>query len=261
MPAQPKPVVLITGASKGIGLAAAKSLLETFDAIVVSLSRSRSPQLLELLEKHPSNLQSIRVDIANEAATRDAIALALKTYQRIDALVLNAGVLEPLGRIDSPAITTDTWRAHFDVNFFSLLYTVQAALPALRASENGGRVIFVSSGAAVNGTPTWGAYNASKAAMNSFCRTLANEEPDIVCVALRPGMVDTSMQELIRTSGPSKMSDEDVRKFIRAHEEGKLVKPEDSGHVIASLSLKASKCLSGRFISWDGEECKEFRRS
>lgn len=107
---------------------------------------------------------------ADETATREAVNLAIKTYQHLDALVLNAGVLDPLGRLDSPDFSTDAWRQHFNINFFSLLYTVQAALPALRASDFGGRVIFVSSGAAVGGVPTWGPYNASKAAMNSFCR-------------------------------------------------------------------------------------------
>ena len=105
----------------------------------------------------------------NEAATREAIGLAIKTYLHLDALVLNAGTLEPMERIGSPGSTTDSWRAHFDLNFFSLLYTVQAALPSLRSSEFGGRVVFVSSGSAVSSTPSWGAYSASKAAMNSFC--------------------------------------------------------------------------------------------
>lgn len=107
---------------------------------------------------------------ADETAVREAVAQAIKTYHHLDALVLNAAVIDPLGRIDSPEISTDAWRQHFNVNFFSLHYTVQAALPALRASEFGGKVVFVSSGAATGGIPTWAPYNASKAAMNSFCR-------------------------------------------------------------------------------------------
>lgn len=79
-----------------------------------------------------------------------------------------------------------------DVNFFSLLYTIQAALPALRESK--GKVIFVSSGASLRGTYAWGPYAASKAAMNSLCRTLAVEEKDVVSVAVRPGTVDTDVR-------------------------------------------------------------------
>lgn len=101
---------------------------------------------------------------------REAVGLAVKTYQHLDALILNAAVLEPLGKIGAPSSKVDDWRTHFDVNFFSLVYTVQAALPELQKSENGGRIIFVSSGSAVGGLSGWGPYNASKAAMNSLCR-------------------------------------------------------------------------------------------
>lgn len=69
------------------------------------------------------------------------------------------------------------------------------------------------------------------------------------------------MQDLIRTVGPGNMRDEDLDRFVQAHEGGALVKPEDSGYVISALSLKAPKSLSGRFVNWSGDECKEFRRA
>ena len=64
----------------------------------------------------------------------------------------------------------DSWKKHFDVNFFSLITAVKVSLPYLHKSTLGGRIIFVSSGAAVKGMPGWGPYNAGKAAMNSLCR-------------------------------------------------------------------------------------------
>ncbi|KAI0081735.1 short-chain dehydrogenase [Panus rudis PR-1116 ss-1] len=255
-----KPVVVVTGASKGIGLAVTRLLLTEFEAIVVALSRTRSPELLELRASHSSALLSVECDVTDAANLTEAIGLAVKTYTHIDGLILNAGVLEPMGRIGDTSISLDEWKSHFDVNFFSLITALRAALPALRQSEVGGRVVFVSSGAAVGGTAGWGPYNASKAAMNSLCRTLAQEEPDVISVALRPGMVDTNMQALIRDRGVSSLTEKDYQKFSLAHAEGKLVKPEDSGHVIAALVLKAPKSLSGQFVSWDSEDCKEFRR-
>jgi hypothetical protein len=56
------------------------------------------------------------------------------------------------------------------------------------------------------------------------------------------------------------MLDKDYNAFVQSHADGKLVNPEDCGHVIASLSLQASKNLSGQFVSWDSEECKAYRR-
>jgi hypothetical protein len=67
------------------------------------------------------------------------------------------------------------------------------------------------------------------------------------------------MQAAVRNSG-AHMREKDMERFVKAHAEGKLVKPEDSGYVIATLAVKAPKSLSGQFVSWDGDDCAEFRR-
>lgn len=105
----------------------------------------------------------------DEEALANAISVGTSRYHGIDGVILNAGILDPLCRIgdDTPL---DSWKRHFDVNFFSLVTAVKAALPYLRKSSNGGRIVFVSSGAAVKGLAGWGPYNAGKAAMNSLCR-------------------------------------------------------------------------------------------
>ncbi|KZS98052.1 NAD(P)-binding protein [Sistotremastrum niveocremeum HHB9708] len=259
-PKPPKPVVLVTGASRGIGLAVVRILLDDLDAIVVTLSRTRTPELRELLSKHISTLMVIDCDVTDETALATAISTVSKTYQRLDGLILNAGTLGELKKISSPTLSLADWKLTFDVNFFSLVQTLNICTPLLKSSIFGGRVIFVSSGAATGGIATWGAYSASKAAMNSLARTFANEEPDIVSVAVRPGAVDTDMQGVLRATGPGAMNPTDISRFIQMHEAGTLVKPEDTGYVIASLALKAPKSLSGAFVSWDKEECEEFRR-
>ncbi|KAJ2936914.1 hypothetical protein H1R20_g183, partial [Candolleomyces eurysporus] len=253
-----KPVILVTGASRGIGLAVTRHLLLQFKAVVVALSRSCSPELYELGLAH-EDLNIVACDVADEHALANAIHSAAQKHHGISALVLNAGVLEPVGKIGDNAPLSE-WKRHFDVNFFSLVTAVQSALPSLRKNPLGGRIVFISSGAAIKGSAAWGPYNASKAAMNSLCRTLAEEEPSITSVALRPGMVDTTMQAEIRSTGGSVMPPEDYQKFLKVHADGKLVKPEDCGYVIASLAVRAPKSLSGQFVSWDSEECKPFRK-
>ncbi|TFY74914.1 hypothetical protein EWM64_g9099 [Hericium alpestre] len=253
------PVVVVTGASKGIGLAITRILLQKFSATVVAISRTRSSDLGDLFKTHGGALIIEECDVADETALRSTLINVEETLGHLDALVLNAGVLEPLGRIGSPESSLDGWRSHFEVNLFSCVNAVKVALPALRKSKYTGRVIFTSSGSAVGGTPGWGPYNASKAALNSLCRTLANEEPDIITVAIRPGKVDTAMQTTIREKGAGPMTDKDYQIFIREHEEGKLVKPEDCGHVMAALSVLATKELSGGFFSWNSKECEPYR--
>lgn len=68
------------------------------------------------------------------------------------------------------------------------------------------------------------------------------------------------MQSIFRQFGGAFMDKTDHEDFIRDHREGKLVKPEDCGHVIAALSLQAPRALNGQFVSWDKEECAPFRR-
>ena len=67
------------------------------------------------------------------------------------------------------------------------------------------------------------------------------------------------MQDLVREAGSKHMPEADALKYISAHKEGRLVRPEQAGHVIAALSLSAPMSLSGLFVNWDGDECKEFR--
>ena len=68
------------------------------------------------------------------------------------------------------------------------------------------------------------------------------------------------MQTALRTTGASILKEVDHNKFIRAHADGKLVKPADAGYAIAALALRAPSFLSGRFITWDSPECQALKR-
>ncbi|KAI0347254.1 short-chain dehydrogenase [Trametopsis cervina] len=256
-----KPVIVVTGASKGLGLAVTKLLLQKFGVCVVAISRTESPGLQELAQAHGQALLHYKCDVTDSVNFEKAVTDAHAKFDRIDGVVLNAGVFEPIGKITNPAVSLDEWKTSFDVNFFSLVSALRVVVPLLHnnGTDPKGRVIFVSSGAAIGGTHGWAPYNASKAAMNSLCRTLAMEEPDIVCVAVRPGKVDTAMQAQIRgLTGTDKMRPEDVAEFVKSYEEGELIHPEESGHVIASMALNANREFSGQFISWNSEECRDF---
>ncbi|RCH80020.1 hypothetical protein CU098_008375 [Rhizopus stolonifer] len=100
----------------------------------------------------------------------------------------------------------------------------------------------------------------SKAAVNLINSTLAVEEPNVTSIAIRPGVVDTEMQNMIRSTGASGMKD-DHAKFIELHRDGKLVKPEDPAHVLAALANQPPKHLSGGFFSWNDEDMKPFNRA
>jgi len=229
-------------------------------AIVATISRSCTPELSAIRTGNSSRLLIQECDITNGEAVANAISVILKTFQRLDSVVLNAGIMGPLERI-ADTQTLSEWKHCFDVNFFSLVQMLQLVTESLVKSEHTGRVVFVSSGAAIGGTAAWGAYSASKAAVNSLCRTYANEQANIISVAIRPGVVATEMQAAIREHGSSSMKASELSRFIEAHKEGTLLAPEVPGCIIASLALRSSRILSGSFISWDSDECKDYRKS
>ena len=96
-------------------------------------------------------------------------------------------MLDPVAKIADANV--EEWEQAFRTNFFAAVGLVSAALPALRKRGGEGRVVFVSSGAAVAGYQGWGAYGASKAALNHLCVTLATEEEGVIAVAVRPGVI------------------------------------------------------------------------
>ncbi|KAL8637172.1 MAG: hypothetical protein Q9228_005530 [Teloschistes exilis] len=245
--------IIVTGASRGIGHAIAEYLVNHSHNVVLV---ARSANLLESLRAKSPNQVAICVgDVSDDHLAEKTIETAQSRFGSLDGLVLNHGVLEPASRIADSDV--QAWRSNFDVNFFSLVAMIKAALPSLR--KYSGRVIFTSSGASTKAYSCWGSYGASKAAMNHLNLTLAAEEPSVTCVSIRPGVVDTQMQQNIRDVHSACMDEKDVIKFKTAHEEGNLVKPEQPGHVIAKLVVSAPRILSGQFLDWAAPELADFQ--
>lgn len=91
-------------------------------------------------------------------------------------------------------------------------------------------------------------YGATKAAMNHLAITLAAEEPDVTSISIRPGMVDTEMQREIRDEHKANLHPNMYAKFDEAYKGGKLLRPEQPGHVMAKLALDAPQSLNGRYM-------------
>ncbi|KAG1474740.1 hypothetical protein G6F56_000170 [Rhizopus delemar] len=253
------PVVIITGASRGIGKAAALKALTVFDAKVVAIARNLNA-LKELetevkgLEKTDS-LQIISGDVTDPSISQKAVQAAIDKWGKLDSVIANAGILEPIASIAEGSV--EEWRKLYEVNVFSVITLAQASLPYLRKSDRGS-IVIVSSGAAAKGYRGWGAYGSSKAAVNHIASTLAAEEDNVTAIAIRPGVVDTDMQVAIRSTGKEAMG-ADHAKFIQLHEEGQLVRPEQPGHVLAALANGAPKELSGFMYNWNDEKLGSYQ--
>lgn len=248
-------VILLTGASRGVGHAIARFLIMApAGNRVILVSRTAEP-LEELKAKAPERVDYITGDLNKPSFIQETVKFAIDKFGKLDGVILNHGTLGQVKRISE--LEMEDWQDCFDTNFFSAAYLAKCAIPELRKTK--GRIIITSSGAAMNGYQGWGIYGATKAAQNHLTLTLAREETDITTLAVRPGMVDTDMQRQIREDHASSMDPNDVKKFTDAYEQGKLVKPEQCGHVIAKLSVYAPAELSGQFLSWDDEKLADFQ--
>ena len=207
------------------------------------MARSNDP-LQKLQKEYPEQVKPLVGDLADFSIGKKAVDLAKSTWNRLDGLIVNHGVLNPVKRIADA--NAEDWRECFDINVFSAVAIIKEALPSLRHSK--GKIILVSSGAAVSAYATWGAYGASKSVLNHIALTLAAEEPAVTSISIRPGIVDTGMQRELREIYNTVMDKKDAEKFASLKADGKLLKPEQPGHVIAKLSLDGPKDLSGQFL-------------
>lgn len=242
------PVIIVTGASRGMGAAAARWLAGQ-GAAVVLLSRSESAlqSVAEEVRARGGKPLVIGSDVASRAACQSAVAETVREFGRIDAVVNNAGILDPIARIAD--MHPHAWSYNIEVNLNGPFFLAQAALPELR--KHGGRIVNVSSGAAEKAIQGWSAYCAAKAALTHFTRILAAEEPDITALSLRPGVVDTAMQEAIRKQGESIMDAGKHGYFQTLKAEGKLEPPEIPARAMAWLALHAPREWSGEFLDYD----------
>lgn len=242
------PVVIVTGASRGLGAAVAR-WLATQNARITLTARSAESlrQVVSAVEERGGTPLTIPADVSERDACDQLIAQTLDRFGRINALVNNAGVLQPIAPLAEA--DPEAWAYNITVNLVAPFYLIHAALPALRESR--GRIINISTGAAVNPMQGWSAYCASKAGFLHLTRVVAAEEPAVTSISLRPGVVDTEMQAEIRQSGADAMPEASKKRFERLKQEGELEPPEVPARAIAWLALHAPAEWSGEFIEYD----------
>jgi len=191
-------VVVITGASRGIGAQAARVFAQA-GAQVALLARTEAAVQALAAEIGPQAL-AVACDVSDWQAVQDAVAAVLARFGRIDVWIGNAGVIDPIARLAEADVAA--WGAAIDVNLKGVFYGMRAVLPLMRA-QGGGTVITVSSGAATNALEGWSAYCSGKAGALMLTRAAHLEEAahGIRVLGLSPGTVATDMQVAIKASG------------------------------------------------------------
>jgi NAD(P)-dependent dehydrogenase (short-subunit alcohol dehydrogenase family) len=197
---------LVTGASRGIGAATARALAAAGWAVALAARDAAACAALATeIESAGGRASAVACDVARWPDVEGAVAATVDRFGRIDLLVNNAGVVEPIAAL-AEADPAD-WGRLVDINVKGVFHGLRAALPRMIA-QGSGVVVNISSGAATNPLEGWSAYCASKAAVLMLTRQAHLEAADkgVRVVGLSPGTVATDMQRVIKASGVNRVS-------------------------------------------------------
>ena len=239
--------VWITGASRGIGAATARHLAAQ-GAFVVLAARSADAieAIAHEIREAGGQAEAIACDVARYDDVKAAVAAAMAPTGRLDLLVNNAGVIEPVARLtdSNPA----DWAKVVDINLMGVYHGLRAALPAMTEAGQG-TIVNISSGAAVGALEGWSQYCSSKAAALSLTRCADKEfgEKGLRVIGLSPGTVATQMQVDIKASGINPVSQLDWS----AH-----IPPEWAGRAVVWLCSDAAADVRGDDLKLRDEDVR-----
>ena len=225
----------ITGANRGLGLAATQVALSEGDTVLAACRQpEKSEELKKLKAQYGARLVLVPLDVLSDSSVKEAAALAAKAIPQVDIL-LNVAGISP-GPADAPLEQVDLQKCRdaYEVNVLGPLRVTRAFLPLLKKSANPRVVHFTSGLASLSGKSEGGfyAYGVSKTALNMLSRTMSFDlkKDNIVSVVLDPGWVQTDM------GGPNAP-----------------LKPMEAAAPIVKTAKNLTLEKSGQFIYHDGK--------
>ena len=240
-------VVLVTGASRGIGRATARQFAAQGAQVIVHYNNNAEAagETAAMLPGGPHII--LQADLSDPAAVSALVDEVVREYGRLDILVNNAAIYEehPLAEVDYQT-WQDSWRRVLDTNLTGAANLCYCAAQAM-IKQGGGRIVNVSSRGAFRGEPTGPAYGASKAALNAMSQSLAKYlAPFGISVGVvAPGWVETDMaREHLAGEGG-----DDIRNQSPF---GRVAAPEEVAYAILFLASPGSEFTSGAILDVNG---------
>ncbi len=240
-------VVIVTGASRGIGAASAEALASAGAAVMLTArDQEQMAGVAHRIAKAGGRAESVVCDVADWASVESLVAETMRRLGPATALVNNAGVVEPIARLEQAE--PEAWARNIRINLVGAFHAIRAVLPVMRAAGQG-TIINVSSGAALRPLEGWSAYCAAKAGLAMLTQAIALEAvPGLRVFGFQPGTTDTDMQVTIRASGINPVSQIPRQQLTPVHEPARA---------IVYLCTPAADDLSGKEFSLRDEA---FRR-
>ncbi len=234
-------VLVITGASRGIGKACALELVGQGAAVVLTARNEAAvTQLAGDIEAKGGRALGLAADVTDYQALESVLEQALHRFGKVTGLINNAGIIEPISFLDKT--DASAWAQTIQVNLIGAYNAIRVFLPEF-ITQNQGVIINISSGAAFSALEGWSAYCTSKAGLAMLTKSLILETvgKEIRTYGFGPGVVDTDMQGQIRASGINRVSQIPREHLGPASEVAKAVAylcTEEAADLIGELDIK-----------------------
>src|SRR5579863_4793384 len=243
-----KPAALVTGASTGIGRAAAVALGAAGFDVVINYARSEAEarKTAEIAGAKGARTLLFQCDVSDDARVREMLVAASAEFGRLDALVNNAGTTANIAPKDFEAMTAQEWDRVFAVNVRGVFQVTRAAVPLLKAAR--GSIVNTASIVGLRPGPQPLPYAASKAAVVSLTRLLAlNLGPEIRVNAVAPGWMEGDwMERMLKDKYDDLMGRRAKMTPLR-----RVITADDVAEVIVNL-LVSNKMVNGEIVVIDG---------
>ncbi|WP_328723133.1 SDR family oxidoreductase [Streptomyces sp. NBC_00247] len=248
-------IAIVTGASRGIGLAVTRALVRE-GATVVTGARKNTPELEALAGT--GRVLAVEVDLSGPTGPRSLVDAAVSAYGGVDVLVNNVGAVRP--RVDGfLTVTDEEWEAAWTINFLAAVRATRAALPHM-AGRTGAGVVTISSVNAFLPDPLVIDYGTAKAALSNFCKAVSKEfgpqgirvntvSPGPVSTALWLGDDGVAASVSAATGGsPESVAEQAAGGSVT----GRFTRPEEIADLVAFLASDRSGNITGADFVVDG---------
>ncbi|BAV52834.1 Oxidoreductase (plasmid) [Mesorhizobium loti] len=247
--ADTKKVVIVTGATSGIGDAVVKAFGAAGASLVlVGRDPERGEKALQALENVGCVATLMLGDVADPSFADRVVASTLERYGKVDVLVNSAGTIRRGTAVET---SDEDWRQTFDANVSGVFYFSRAAVKAMRAT-GGGSIVNIASNVGLVGCTNLAAYCASKGAVVLLTKAMAldHAKEQISINAVCPGAVDTPM--LVSAHNEPVTADEILQRNIDSIPQGRVATPAEVASLTVFLASKEARHITGVAIPIDG---------
>ena len=252
-------VVLVTGASKGLGKAIAEAFAAEGSRVALTARNQRElEQIAQEIQQRDGQAIALAADLTNANAVNHLVAETIAHFGTVHVLVNNAGSIGRFAAFEE--LSDDDWANLFNVNLFSAVRITRAVLPAMR-KQHWGRIINMASESGIQPDPEMPHYNTSKAAMINLTKSLskAYAKDGILVNTISPAFIKTPLVEHMLADQAAikritvQQAEEEFLCHNRPHIElGRAGKPEEVAAAVVFLASEAASFITGANLRVDG---------